>query len=77
MVYLSTVQIEQQSRLPPALIETDRSGSPRGDQRKAMSDNKDMTMSLAAFERALDKSAGLFFLLIGVISAGTLAAAIM
>jgi hypothetical protein len=36
-----------------------------------------MTMSLAAFERALDKSAGLFFLLIGVISAGALAAAII
>jgi len=77
MRYLSTVHIEQQSRLPPALVETDRPGSPRDAIRKPKSDNKDTTMSLAAFERALDKSAGLFFLLIGVISAGALAAAII
>ena len=34
-------------------------------------------MSLASFERILDKSAGVFFLLIGVISAGALGAAII
>ena len=59
-------------RLPPGLASKVASAPPEACCLN-LSLTKEMIMSLAKFERALDESGGLFLLLLGVVTAGAFA----